>query len=84
MQLAQPQASSSTLQQIMALAGRLSDKQQQSALEYLTYLAWQNEQTHQKTTHAQGRFDDVFGFLTAKNGVSIDEMNETIAERGSE
>lgn len=27
----------------------------------------------------KGRFDDIFGILTAKQGVTIEEMNETIA-----
>lgn len=72
------------IQQIISLAHTLSNEQQEFALEYLKYLAWQNNSTPPTTTQKQtGRFDDVFGILTAKKGVSIDEMNETIAECGS-
>lgn len=77
------------IQQIISLAHTLSGEQQQSALEYLSYLVWQNEQKAiiQKSTKApiqKGRFDDVFGILTAKQGVTIEEMNDTIEECGSE
>ena len=76
------------IQQIISLAQTLSSEQQQSALEYLSYLVWQNEQRNNtqkitKTPTQKGRFDDVFGILTAKEGVTIEEMNETIEECGS-
>lgn len=73
------------IQQIISLAHTLSNEQQDFALEYLRYLAWQNKNTHSiKIQKEIGLFDDVFGILTTKQGVSIDEMNETIAQCGSE
>lgn len=66
------------IDEVVTLMHRLSNEQQRSALEYLNFLAWQNQQqtTQAKASTPKGRFDDVFGLLTAKNSVSIDEMNK--------
>ncbi|STZ01445.1 Uncharacterised protein [Moraxella lacunata] len=34
----------------------------------------------QNPSTTTGRFDDIFGILTATQGATIDEMNETIAQ----
>ncbi|UYZ68789.1 hypothetical protein LP123_01895 [Moraxella bovis] len=44
----------------------------------------ENLENDKITTQNQGRFDDVFGILTATTGASVEEMNEAIIESACE
>lgn len=44
----------------------------------------ENLENDKLKTQNEGRFDDVFGILTAKQGVTIEEMNEAMIESACE